>query len=400
MEKPEDGQEVLLGTLYAGERTQGVELVYSWVFAFSGRNFSIYSERLLLWLIKIAQIQTNIEGLTNKQLISMGQVSITPLQHRIVEIPIRNLVSEGTNNYDAAKVAIKELMRSPYFYERPKMRGGEPVLDDKGRPVMEFEGHQILNGCEVNVKPGVAVIEVNATTWASLVDCSKGIRRIALDSALNLKLPQSLRFFEILYGRDEPLTLSIAQLRRMWNMDEMDSASGRYKTYPSNSNFISRFIAPAQQEIRKKGGDWYFDYKINYSYAAGSGLRRGRKSICSVTFFVYKLGVRLDGALADPKSMLASDYLDVDTYNMLVYKFGFKSKGLNNNVELFRACKRVGFDLFEFLQGAAPKILRAENPAGYAIECIRQELKDRYRVRFNDKKLPVVDDRGNPVLEA
>ena len=98
--------------------------------------------------------------------------------------------------------------------------------------------------------------------------------------------------------------------------------------------------------------------------------------------------------------MLASDYLDVDTYNMLVYKFGFKSKGLNNNVELFRACKRVGFDLFEFLQGAAPKILRAENPAGYAIECIRQELKDRYRVRFNDKKLPVVDDRGNPVLEA
>ena len=112
------------------ELTKSKEVIESYIFSTSRRNLSIYSERLLMRIVEIAQRQ--VAGINFRDGVDIGQVSIGPLGEANLEIPIRSLLGPGNTNYAQAKEAIMELMRSPYFVERPKMRAGEPVFGDVG----------------------------------------------------------------------------------------------------------------------------------------------------------------------------------------------------------------------------------------------------------------------------
>ena len=372
-----------------GPETTGGQIVESWIFVSSSRDFSIYSERLLLRLVQVAQAQ--LLGADFKGGTSIGQVTIGPLGDATVEIPIKSLLSEGDTNYSQAKAAIIELMQSPYFVERPKVRKGEVVRNEDGTVVYEFIGHQILNNCEVNVKPGFAVIEVNAETWRAMLDFSKGFRKIDLETALKLKLVSSFRMYPLLCNQKNPITLSIDQLRLMWKMDERDKETGAYKKYPDTYNFIKRMVEPAKRELDEKSA-WSFDFVKNYGETKGSdGKAKGKRSVKSITFIpVHRIVMEPERTLVRMTSTALSE-LGKETYDMLVFKLEFTAKGLKNNVPLFHAANKAGMDIDAFVRSIAPNALRSANPPGYVIRSIRKRLEERYGVVFEGETGSDVD---------
>lgn len=360
-------------------------LVESWIFATSGRDFSIYSERLILRVVQMAQQQ--LLGVSFKDGTAIGQVTIGPLGDATLQIPIRSLMGEDTaqSNYSKARKAVMELMSAPYFVERPKMSRGNPVLDEEGRPVYEFRGRQILNSVDLNVTPGAAVIVVNRDTWEAILNFSKGFRKYELDIALKLKLTSSLRIYKLLSNQEAPITFSIEQLRALWKMDERDPKTGEYLRYRNTSDFIRRNIAPAKEELDRKS-PWTFEWvenraRFNELNAPG---KKGSKSITSITFFP-KHRISMESV---PKVLrIASSALDElgrENYDLLVNKFEFSPKGLKNNIELFYLVRKSGMDLGAFLNVIAPNALRKDNPQGYVINAIRQFLTEQYGYRFDE----------------
>ena len=369
----------------------GVQLVESWIFATRSSDFSIYSERLLLRIVQLAQAQ--VLGANFRDGTSIGQVSIGPLGEATLEVPIRSLLSTGSTNYSQAKAAIMELMRNPYFVERPKLKGGRPVLGPDGKPEFELVGHQILNNCSVNLKPGCAIIEVNRETWLSILDFSKGFRKFDLETALRLKLAPSLRLFQLLCNQKDPVTFTIAQLRQMWKMDEKDKETGEYKVYPDTYNFIKRTIDPAKKELDEKS-PWSFDYVKNYSVSDPVNRgRKGKKAVTSITFFpIHRLTREPESNLIRMTSSALKE-LGKDTYDVLVLKIGFTPKGLENNVQLFHLANSLDMDLNSFVRLVTPNAVRSENPPAYVIKAIKMHLNEVHGVAFNKEGKPIVVDR-------
>ena len=369
-----------------------VQMIESWIFATSSRNFSIYSERLLLRMVQLAQAQ--VLGANFRDGTSVGQVSIGKLGEATIEIPIRSLLSPGSTNYTQAKTAIMELMRSPYLVERPKIRAGKQVVGEDGRPEYEFIGHQILNNCEINVIPGVAKIEVNRETWNAILDFSKGFRKFDLETSLKLKLVPSLRLFSLLSNQKEPITFSLEQLRKMWKMDERNSETGEYKVYPDTYNFIKRTIEPAKKELDEKS-PWSFDFVKNYSASDPVNRgRRGKKSVTSITFFPIHRFTREPESNLVRMTSSALKELGKETYDLMMLKFGFTVKGLENNVPLFHLANSLGMDIDSFVRIVTPSAVRSENPPAYVIKAIKMHLSEVHGVVFGPDGKPVMHVGG------
>ena len=348
------------------------DIIESYIFSTSKRNFTMYSERLLLRIVEAAQRQ--VAGANFKDGTSIGQVSIGPLGEAEIEIPIKDLLGSKSNtNYAQAKNAIMELMQSPYFVERPKIRNGVPVFNEEGEQEFELLGRQILNSCEVNVKPGMAVVTVNKDTWAAVLDFSKGFRKYDLEVAQSLTRSTSLRLFKLLSNQKYPITYTLEQLRKMWEMEDK---------YKENNDFIKRMIEPAKKELDEKA-PWSFDYVKNYAAGAADNKGRvGRKAVTSITFIPkQKMTALTTSALIkqfDPRELLGNEL-----YDILLNKFGFTRQGIINNMVYLEAAKKVGLNLSSFLSKIAPKALRASNTPAYVIKALKTNLMEKYNVNFD-----------------
>lgn len=355
------------------------DIIESYIFSTSKRNFTMYSERLLLRIVEAAQQQ--IAGANFKDGYSIGQVSIGPLGEAQIEIPIKDLLGSGSStNYTQAKNAIMELMHSPYFVERPKMRNGKPVFNSNGEQEFELLGRQILNSCEINVKPGIAVITVNKDTWAAVLDFSKGFRKYDLEAAQSLTKSTSLRLFKLLSNQKYPITYTIDQLKIMWEME------GKYK---DNYDFIKRTIEPAKKELDEKA-PWSFDYVKNTSASADVNKgRSGKKSVTSITFIPRKKLTALSSSamlreIYDPKGLLGKN-----VYDKLLYDYGFSHQGMLNNMIYFDAARRVELDMESFLSRVGPRALRSKNCPAYIIKSLKSWLTEKYGVSFDKTNIKI-----------
>lgn len=354
------------------------DIIESYIFSTSKRSFTMYSERLLLRIVEAAQQQ--VAGANFRDGLSIGQVSIGPLGEAEIEIPIKDLLGSGNStNYTQAKNAIMELMSSPYFVERPKLRNGKPVFNEDGEQEFELFGRQILNSCEVNVKPGVAVITVNKDTWAAVLDFSKGFRKYDLEVAQSLTKATSLRLFKLLSNQKYPITYTIEQLRKMWQMEDK---------YPDTNDFIKRTIEPAKKELDEKA-PWSFEIVKNKALTSAENKgRAGRKSVTSITFVpIRKVTSLTTSALM--KQIHPSSLLGKEVYEMLLNKFGFAYQGIVNNMIVFEAARKAGVDIHSFLLKIAPKALRAPNCPAYTIKSLKTTLKEKYEIDVDSLKISI-----------
>ena len=340
-------------------------VVESYIFATGHQDLSIYSERLMMLLVRAAQCQ--VAGLNFRDGSGISQVSIGPLGDACVEIEARELLNGSNNtNYSQAKQSVMELMEKTISHERPAMKNGRPVLNDRGEPVYEFEAHNLVNDVWINRKPGVIVVNVNRTTWEAILDFSKGFRRYDLQVAMRFSKTCSLRMFKLVSNQTQPLQFTIRELREQW---------GLVDKYPATKDFIRNTIVSAKEELDRTS-PWTFDYEPVYSSSSEQNRGRvGRKSITSIIFFPkhqlrYESTSGAIGMLASPTDVLPRPVVD-----RLVKNLGFTMAEIKANIVLFTTAEK-NFDLEGFLIELTPRAGRANSPQGYVVNAVKRHLNE------------------------
>ena len=328
------------------------EVVESYIFSTVRHDFGIYSERLLLRLVELAQRE--IRGLDFKGGTNIGKVEIGEWGDAEVIIPVKDILSgEDDKNYTKAKTAVRNLMGRFLEYE-----------DEQ-----KYRATQILNEVDVDKVAGKMIIRVNRNIWRAMLDFSKGFRKYELETAVKLRGKYSLRIYKLVSKQSEPITYSITDLRKMW---------GLTVKYKKVDDFIKNTVVAAKEELDRVS-PYSFDYILNAAKSAEVNKgRKGRPAITSVTFFpIHRTANETTDAvrkMGDPSMML-----DRELYMMLKNKFYFDAQGIKANITLFDTAQRE-CDILDFLDGIAPAALRAANVQGYVINAIRKHLREKFGI--------------------
>ena len=329
------------------------EVVESYIFSTVRHDFGIYSERLLLRLVELAQRE--IRGLDFKGGTNIGKVEIGEWGDAEVIIPVKDILSgEDDKNYSKAKTAVRNLMGRFLEYE-----------DEQ-----KYRATQILNEVDVDKVAGKMVIRVNRNIWKAMLDFSKGFRKYELETAVKLRGKYSLRIYKLVSKQSEPITYSISDLRQMWGLTEK---------YKKVDDFVKNTIVAAKEELDRVS-PYSFDFVLNAAKSAEVNKgRKGRPAITSVTFFPIR---RMANETTDAvrKQVDPSLLLDRELYMMLKNKFYFDAQGIKANITLFDTAQKECDDILDFLDGIAPAALRAANVQGYVINSIRKHLKEKFGI--------------------
>lgn len=328
------------------------EVVESYIFSTVRHDFGIYSERLLLRLVELAQRE--IRGLDFKGGSSIGKVEIGEWGDAEVIISVKDILSgEDDKNYSKAKTAVRNLMGRFLEYE-----------DNE-----KYRATQILNEVDVDKIAGKMIIRVNRNVWRAMLDFSKGFRKYELETAVKLRGKYSLRIYKLISKQTDPITYSIQDLRQMW---------GLVDKYKKVDDFVKNTIVNAKEELDRVS-PYSFDYILNAAKSADVNKgRKGRPAITSVTFFP-RHHLKNESADAMRKQVDPSIMLDYQFYQMLKNKFEFDAQGIKANITLFDTAQKE-CDILEFLDGIAPAALRATNVQGYVVNAIRKHLKERFGI--------------------
>ncbi len=328
------------------------EVVESYIFSTVRHDFGIYSERLLLRLVELAQRE--IRGLDFKGGTSIGKVEIGEWGDAEVVIPVKDILSgDDDKNYTKAKAAVRNLMGRFLEYE-----------DEE-----KYRATHILNEVDVDKVAGKMIIRVNRNVWRAMLDFSKGFRKYELETAVKLRGKYSLRIYKLVSKQSDPITYSITDLRKMWGLTEK---------YKKVDDFIKNTVVAAKEELDRVS-PYSFDFVLNAAKSAEVNKgRKGRPAITSVTFFPIR---RMANETTDMvrKQVDPSMLLDRELYQLLKNKFDFDSQGIRANITLFDTAQRE-CDLLSFLDGIAPAALRAANIQGYVINAIRRHLKEKFGI--------------------
>ncbi len=332
------------------------EVVESYIFTTVRHDFGIYSERLLLRLVELAQCEIN--GLDFKGGSDLGKVVVGEWGHAEITIPVRDILSgEDDSNYTKAKAAVRNLMGKFLEYEDNNT----------------YKATHILNDVDVDKVAGQMTIQVNKNIWNAMLDFSKGFRKYELETATKLRGKYSLRIYKLVSKQTHPITYLIEDLRKMWGLADK---------YKKVDDFIKNTIVAAKKELDMVS-PYSFDYVLNASKSAEINKgRKGRPAITSVTFHPIRKFAN-ESADTARKSVNPSMMFDREVNQLLINKFGFEWSGIKANITLFDIAQKE-FDLFEFLTKIAPSALRAANPQGYVVNSIKKHLKEYHGVIIDD----------------
>ena len=328
------------------------EIVESYIFSTVRHDFGIYSERLLLRLVELAQRE--IRGLDFKGGTSIGKVEIGEWGDAEVIIPVKDILSgDDDKNYTKAKAAVRNLMGRFLEYE-----------DDQ-----KYKATQILNEVDDDKVAGKMVIRVNRNIWRAMLDFSKGFRKYELETAVKLRGKYSLRIYKLVSKQTDPITYTITDLRKMWGLTDK---------YKKVDDFIKNTVVSAKEELDRVS-PYSFDFVLNAAKSAEVNKgRKGRPAITSVTFFpVHRMANETTDAVR--KQVDPSMLLDYEFYMMLKNKFDFDPQGIKANITLFDTAQKE-CDILEFMDSIAPAALRAANIQGYVINAIRKHLKEKFGI--------------------
>ena len=328
------------------------EVVESYIFSTVRHDFGVYSERLLLRLVELAQRE--IKGLDFKGGTSLGKVVVGEWGDAEIVIPVKDILSgEDDKNYAKAKTAVRNLMGKFLEYE-----------DDK-----KYRATHILNDVDVDKISGKMIIRVNRNIWNAMLDFSKGFRKYELETAVKLHGKYALRIYKLISKQEEPISYSIADLRKMWGLTDK---------YKKVDDFVKNTIEASKRELDEVS-PYSFEYVLTAAKTSEVNKgRKGRPAITSVTFFPKRL-TRNDSTDAVRKMVSPSVLLDREVSQLLINKFGFDWAGIKANISLFDIAQKE-FDLLLFLDKIAPLAMRAESPQGYVVSALRKHLKEDYGV--------------------
>lgn len=312
-------------------------------------SIGIYGQRLILRLVQMANNIGYVEGVDMEGGPDLRQVQRNLFGEATFTFPLSDLM--GTSEeYTAVKRSVRRLMQQVIEYEDGDRWIAFPFLSR-----VEFDRQ---HGAKVQVQPEL---------YQALLDFTKGFRRFELQAALKMKSTYSLRLYQLMAGQEDPLTYTIEELRLMLARPE----DGKKAPYSKPSDFVKYVLDPAKAEL-DECSPYSFRYELNRA-RTGKG---GRPAIVSVTLYPIHQ-VRFEDPDLHPAShSLFLSGLTMGQKNILMHKFEFSKKMLQNNLPLFETAAK-SIDLTAWLDSMARRVSRQrpKNPQGYVVRALQMELE-------------------------
>lgn len=305
------------------------------------QDYNLTSQRAMLYIVKKAQ--ACIEGQhLNEDL--FDKVGTDLFENKYITLQLKDLVPEGEQvQYNRIKQDLKELFKITAEWKY------------QDRIVMR----PFVQSIELNFK-GYAVFEVHKETWQLILDYSKGYRRFELEKAMQCRSIYSLRLYELISEKTEPITYKIETLKKMFKLENK---------YSLTKDFINRVIIPAKKELDKTA-PYSFDFQL-----VKESTGKGRPKISAITFIPKYQPQNEDSDIAEAERMRkhTGAVLERDTARILQDNFGFTPKELENNINLILDAQ-LKFNVPDFLRKIFRKAKTAENPKGYIINALKMEI--------------------------
>ena len=310
------------------------QLIQSYVFTAAKYDFSVFEKRILYRLIEHVQEHVNYDknnGLT---------ITKDLFDTRRIEIPIKFFYKEEKdNNYNCVKEAVNSLAQKRISYQ----------INENGDTAWYNIG--IIN--QTKIKNGICILDINNQIWSILFDFSRGYRKFEIKMAMSFKSAYTMRIYELINTKTESITYTVTQLKEMFKVED------KYKAF---ADFERSVILKAKDELDEKSPK-SFSYKKNL---------KGKKTV-SITFFPHELSEHKSKNTKDSE-ISPSWFLEAREINYLKENFDFSIDEIRAHNTLFKTYKANDGDLMKFLSQIKRKALDKENPKGYIISSLKNEI--------------------------
>lgn len=229
-----------------------MNVIQSYLTTIMKGDFSLYETRIFVKIVEHAN------QLLNGQRISslLGKaVSIDGITANI-EIPIKEILTDGTNDYSKVyKAACSLSNKTIEYYDRKKGKWSKNAIPD-GKGGVRYYTHLIDN---IRYPEGDGMIKFTCATWLLqyILDFVNGnFTMYDLATALSLPTAYSVRMYWLTCSMSKPIPYPIQMLREMLGVGDK---------YPQPKDFIRRVIAPPAKvlEERKLNG---YTFKAIHKY--------------------------------------------------------------------------------------------------------------------------------------
>lgn len=335
-----------------------VNVFQSYILTTSHYRFSADEKRILYRLVEIAQEE--IKGIKIKdhlyRVYKQPHLFENEFDEELFEFPISSFFADGngTNHYDRIKCAFRALANKTIEW------------DDVEEGIWRLS--HIISKVEIRRNSGVVWFSVSKWFWTSILDFTKGYRKYELLTAMKLKSPYSMRFYELMAGQKKPYTLTVEQMREMFALD------GKYVR---PSSIMERVIRPAKEEL---------DACAPYSFDVVAE-RSGTGKTSPITAFKFIPVFREENQDAEimrkehtAKETTRNTFGNSEIYDLFSNVYGYSYKEISSLKQIVnRAIDVMGKSVFiDFLKSIKDdyNYQKAEEPQKYLVGMIKNKTKD------------------------
>ncbi len=340
-----------------------INVFQSYVLTTARYNFSSDEKRILYRLVEFAQ--STIKKATNGEPIKNH---LCPLYYQEL---INGDVAFGIYIKDILNVSRDEFNNSPKHYDRIKN-----AFKALAKKTIEWEDTEqqiwrctpLVHNVVLQKKTGFVNFSITDWFWDAILDFTKGYRKYELLTAMKLKSPYSMRFYELMSGQKKPIDYTVEQIRNLFSLEEK---------YARPSSIRKRIIIPAKKEL-DENAPYSFDFKALQ-------LNEGKKTSPIIGFRFYpifnesKQDKDLQKQERQSKLTSRNVFKDSLTYQVLKYDYLFDAKEISRNKATIANGESVIPDWIDFLKSIRDTkgYKNSDNKKGYLIGAIKNKIKEQ-----------------------
>lgn len=329
-----------------------MELMQSFVYSISRVKLSLYEQRILIKIVEHAQ--SRLKGLVIRDKLEQWQHDFDNVK---MAIPIKELLSDGSQHYNQVRAAALRLMERKIEYQDTQTRS--------------WFATPIIYNVTHDAKSGVIKFYVARKVFDIMLDFTKGFRQYSLESALTINSPYASRLYALMSGQTRPLRMEVSELKKMFGVEDK---------YKQTADFIKKVIEPSKLLLDANG-------MTSYTY---NRVREGNKVVAILFFPIQrtqetkaKLSAKVPVYALMPKAMQIH----------LVVDGGFSARELSAHkvlLEEFSHIPNAVEKLYQIIDRSHGKT----KPKGYIVNALRSELNE-----YKDQQTTVQDDPDEPSID-
>lgn len=321
-----------------------MEIVQSFIYSVARVKLSLYEQRILLKVIEHAQVV--LKGKLIKNMLFRMEHDLDNVK---IELPVRYVLSDGSQHYEQVKEAARSLMsRNFEFWDTAtKAWYSSPLIYN----VAYVQGSGILS------------FYVSKMLFDVALDFTRGFCRYDLETALTLSNPHAVRLYALLSNQAHPIIYPILDLKKMFGVEDK---------YKQTRDFIKKIIDPSKIALDNAGCNTFTYTKIY-----------DKNAVKALQFVPIKKHKETASELAAKVSM--KRLVDNEILVVMISYMGFTTKELSAHKVLLNDFCKLPFAQDQ-IYAIERRFRKKKKSKGYVIAAIRDEVNSWKTIQDQSKK--------------